>query len=57
MFKEALSSSSEFDHKDSSDDEYSVVYTTSLLASTSLNISSTALCLFTARFFSEIIVV
>ena len=37
MFKEAYSSS-EFDVKDSSD-EYSSVYITSLLASTSLNIS------------------
>ena len=35
---------SEFEDKDSSDDEYSSVYTTSLLASTSLNISSTAPC-------------
>ena len=53
MFKEAFSSTSEFDDKDSSDDEYSSVYTTSLLASTSLNISSTAFCLFSLNFFSE----
>ena len=51
MFKEAFSySSSEFDDKDSSNDEYSSVYTTSLLASTSLNISSTSLCLFFFEF-------
>ena len=36
MFVEAFSSS-EFDDMDSSDDEYSSVYTTSLSMSTSLN--------------------
>ena len=56
MFKETFSSS-ESDEKDSSDDEYSSVYTTSLLTSTSLNISSTALCLFSLHFFQKIIVV
>ena len=52
IFGEAFSFS-EFDDKDSSDDEYSSVYTRSLLASKSLNISSTALYLFSAHVFSE----
>ena len=49
MFLEAISSS-EFDDTDSSDDEYSSAYKTSLSMSTSLKISSTALCHFSVCF-------
>ena len=51
MFEEAFSSS-EFDDKDSFD-KFSPVYTTSLSVSTSLNISSTALCPFSLYFLTE----
>ena len=57
MFKDAFSSLSVFDDKDSSDDEYSSVYTTSLSASTSLNIFSTTLCIFLWISFQKVIVV